>query len=188
MDRRILRTRAQLKSALTALLAEKDIQDITVSELADKVDISRGTFYLHYKNVFDMLRKIEEEMLDGLREAISVAPKNASENPFWRLHPTYEFFTKHGAITSVLMGPHGDPSFMKRVQAVLLEDCRKDYARAFPTGNEQDYEYLFSFLLGGSLYMLEVWLRTGQKESPDLMAERTNRVVLNGIGAMFPRK
>ena len=57
MDRRILRTRAQLKSALTALLAEKDIQDITVSELADKVDISRGTFYLHYKNVFDMLQK-----------------------------------------------------------------------------------------------------------------------------------
>ena len=188
MDRRILRTRTQLKAALTELLAKKDIQDITVCELAEKVDISRGTFYLHYKNVFDMLEKIENEMLDGLREAIAVHPDNAKENPFWRLKPTYEFFTKHGEFTAVLMGPHGDPSFMWRVRDALLADCRKDYALAFPSGNDRDYEYLFSFLLGGSLSILEVWLRTGQQESPEYMAERTNQVVLNGIQTMFPEK
>ena len=66
MDRRVVRTRQQLRGALTELLKTKSVQDITVCELADKVNISRGTFYLHYKNVFDMLEKIEQEMLEEL--------------------------------------------------------------------------------------------------------------------------
>ena len=184
MDRRVQRTRAQLKAALTELMAEKDIQDITVCELADKVNISRGTFYLHYKNVFDMLEQVEEEMLQGLREAIAVRPADADSNPFWRLRPTNAFFTKQGAFTSVLMGPHGDRAFMQRVGNVLLEHCRRDYAAAFPGGNDRDYEYLFNFLFGGSLFILEVWLRTGQQETPEYMAERTNRATLAGIKAL----
>ena len=70
MDRRVVRTRQQLREALTELLKTKSVQDITVCELADKVDISRGTFYLHYKNVFDMLEKIEQESLDNLTNRI----------------------------------------------------------------------------------------------------------------------
>lgn len=187
MDRRVMRTRAQLKEALTELMTEKDVQDITVCELAEKVNISRGTFYLHYKNVFDMLEKIEEEMFEGLRKAIADRPVDVTADPFWRLRPTYDFFTKHGAFTAVLMGPHGDRSFMQRVSDVLLEHCRRDYAAAFPGGNDRDYEYLFSFLFGGSLFMLEVWLRTGQQETPEFMADRTNRIITEGIQSVFPQ-
>ena len=60
MDRRVARTRKQLREALIELLKVKSVQDITVCELADKVEISRGTFYLHYKNVFDMLETVEQ--------------------------------------------------------------------------------------------------------------------------------
>jgi AcrR family transcriptional regulator len=43
----------------------KSIQDITVRELSDLVDINRATFYLHYKNVFDMVEQIENEMIEN---------------------------------------------------------------------------------------------------------------------------
>ena len=54
-DRRVLRTRKMLLEGLTDLLKEKDIKDISVKELADYADINRCTFYLHYKDVYDML-------------------------------------------------------------------------------------------------------------------------------------
>ena len=58
VDRRVRKTKRQLRQALTVLLQEKPIKDITVREIADMVDINRGTFYLHYKDVFDMLEPV----------------------------------------------------------------------------------------------------------------------------------
>ena len=57
-DRRIRKTRAVLKSSLLSLMKEKSVKHITVKELCDKADINRGTFYLHYTDVFDMLEQI----------------------------------------------------------------------------------------------------------------------------------
>ena len=60
MDRRVRRTRAQLRQALTALLREKDLKDITVRELTDRADVNRGTFYSHYQDVYDMVFFLDE--------------------------------------------------------------------------------------------------------------------------------
>ena len=70
LDRRVRKTRRQLKECLTRLLKEKKIQDITVRELAEMADINRGTFYLHYKDVFDLLEKTESELLDNFNQLV----------------------------------------------------------------------------------------------------------------------
>jgi len=56
-DRRIRKTKAQIKNALTRLLMQKDLKDISVSEIADMADINRGTFYLHYRDVYDLFER-----------------------------------------------------------------------------------------------------------------------------------
>ena len=62
MDRRVRKTRALLLQGLVKMLETHDIQDISVKELTELVDINRGTFYLHYDDIYDMLHKIEDEM------------------------------------------------------------------------------------------------------------------------------
>lgn len=57
VDRRVRKTKKQLRECLTRLLKEKKVQDITVRELTDMADLNRGTFYLHYRDVFDLLEK-----------------------------------------------------------------------------------------------------------------------------------
>ena len=65
MDRRVRKTRALLLQGLVKMLETHDIQDISVKELTELVDINRGTFYLHYDDIYDMLHKIEDEMFRG---------------------------------------------------------------------------------------------------------------------------
>ena len=65
-DRRVRKTRKLLIEGLTQLLKEKSINEISVRELSDLVDINRGTFYLHYKDIFDMLTQIENDLFKEL--------------------------------------------------------------------------------------------------------------------------
>ncbi len=53
-DRRKRKTKALLRQTLTRLLLEKDLKDITISELTELADINRGTFYLHYRDIYDL--------------------------------------------------------------------------------------------------------------------------------------
>ena len=59
VDRRVRKTKRQLRLALMKLMAEKSVKDISVRELAAIADINRGTFYIHYKDVYDLLSSLE---------------------------------------------------------------------------------------------------------------------------------
>ena len=53
LDSRVRRTKRLLRQGLTELLKQKSIKKITVRELSELIDINRGTFYLHYKDIYD---------------------------------------------------------------------------------------------------------------------------------------
>ena len=63
VDRRIRKTRDTLKRTLAELVREKDLRDITVRDITEKADLNRGTFYLHYKDVYDLMEKMEDDLI-----------------------------------------------------------------------------------------------------------------------------
>ena len=83
IDRRVRKTRKQLQDGFISLLLEKSIKDITVKELCDKVDLNRGTFYLHYKDIYDMADQLENELFDRLENVLSNHPSSQlKDEPF----------------------------------------------------------------------------------------------------------
>ena len=62
-DRRTRRTKKLLTEAFIELLSVKKLNEITVKELCDKADVNRGTFYLHYQDIYDLKRQIETDLL-----------------------------------------------------------------------------------------------------------------------------
>ena len=60
-DRRVRKTKRSLRDCLIRLMKEKKIQDITVREISEMADINRGTFYLHYKDIYDLLEHVESD-------------------------------------------------------------------------------------------------------------------------------
>ena len=77
-DRRVRKTKSQLRLALMELLVEKSAKNISVRELAERADINRGTFYIHYRDVGDLLQRLEDEMADhAFHEKILAIAGNA---------------------------------------------------------------------------------------------------------------
>ena len=69
MDRRTKFTQKVIKDTFLDLLETKDIKKITVSEICEKADINRATFYRYYLDVYDLLDKIQEEFVNELKMA-----------------------------------------------------------------------------------------------------------------------
>lgn len=67
-DKRVIRTKKAIKSALFRILEEKDISSVTISELTSKANVNRRTFYTHYRNITDILDEIEGELVEALTQ------------------------------------------------------------------------------------------------------------------------
>ena len=61
-DRRVIKTKRAIKSAFAKLLSEKDINDITISDIAAVADINRKTFYNYYSGVHEVVDEMDEKV------------------------------------------------------------------------------------------------------------------------------
>lgn len=69
-DKRVIRTKKAIKSALFRIMEDKDISSITISELTAKANVNRRTFYTHYRNITDILNEIEGDLVAALGELV----------------------------------------------------------------------------------------------------------------------
>lgn len=64
MDRRQRKTRKAVFDAFAALLEEKRYSNITVSDIIDRADISRSTFYSHFETRDELLKALCDEIFE----------------------------------------------------------------------------------------------------------------------------
>ncbi len=181
-DRRIKKTKKLLRIGFASLLSEKSAKDITVRELSDLVDINRGTFYLHYKDIFDMLEQIEMELLEDFQGVLEKHPTKAlNGKPLPMLKDVFQFVDDNTDMISVLIGKNGDLAFINRLTDLVKNRCLNDWMELFNTGKTQNFEHFYSFIVSGCIGLLQNWLANEKKESPDHMACLAEEMILNGI-------
>lgn len=67
-DKRVIKTQKSIRNAFISLIKEKNLNQITVAEISRKAELGRGTFYLHYKDLYDLYEHIEDELYNELEE------------------------------------------------------------------------------------------------------------------------
>ena len=68
LDPRIRRTRQMLHRAFEALLAEKNFEEITVHDIAERSTVNRATFYDHFPDKFALLEDLISENFKTILE------------------------------------------------------------------------------------------------------------------------
>lgn len=63
MDTRIKKTKKNLFDAFVSLREKKPLEKITIKELTDAAGVSKQTFYLHYRDIYDIAEQIENELI-----------------------------------------------------------------------------------------------------------------------------
>ena len=180
-DRRVRKTKAQLKRGLAELLKEKGIKEITVKELTEKVDINRSTFYLHYCDIYDMMEKTENELVEKIEQLVQAHPvRPFGENSFPFIEDIFSILSENREICAALMGPNGDIAFLHRIEGILSEHSLGVLRDTIPEKKE-DLKYFYSFCLSGCVGLIKTWLSGEYDESPQHMARLTFQLIMNAL-------
>ena len=181
-DRRVRKTRQQLRRCLAILLKEKKIQEITVREITEMADLNRGTFYLHYRDVFDLLEQIEKELLSGLDAALQKYQANEiREKPSLVFTEVFQYTKENADMVQILLGENGDLNFVNQVKALVREKCLKDWMELYRSQDSQIFEAYYAFIVSGCLGLVTYWLESGMKESPEDLACICQEIMMKGV-------
>lgn len=69
-DLRVRRTRRAIKQAFERLLKTRPLSKITVTDLAKEAEINKGTFYCHYKDIYDLYSQSLSDHMQTLADRI----------------------------------------------------------------------------------------------------------------------
>ena len=155
-NRSVRATRRRLSDALVQLLVQKPVRQITVRELTRLAKVSRGTFYFHYRDIYELLDRLEQDQIDQLNLFMdALLPRLNGESE---------------EMPTALLGDNGDPAFSRRLQEVIAERCIGYLA---PGGGTFRQRYLTAFAVEGCFGAIAQWLQRGKQESAAEMADVT---------------
>lgn len=69
-DRRFKKNKREIRRAFIDLVIEKGYQKLTISDIAERADINRMTFYAHYDAIEDIFNEFVDDMEAEIVEAI----------------------------------------------------------------------------------------------------------------------
>lgn len=152
-------TKANLCTAFWKLYTEKPIEKISVKEITGLAGYNRGTFYLYYRDVYDMFAQIEDSLL---REVQSVLDESLRTNETFDLSQQMgvliELMQTHSRHAAVLLSDNGDPHFATRLKELIWPLMTRYFV---PSEGHSPYQMrlLAEFYLSGLLAAVSEWLR-----------------------------
>ena len=70
MDLREKKTKRNIKNAFIELRSGKPLERITIKELVELAEISKATFYLHYRDIYDLSDHLQKELIQNILQTL----------------------------------------------------------------------------------------------------------------------
>ncbi|HZK29034.1 MAG TPA: TetR/AcrR family transcriptional regulator [Clostridia bacterium] len=191
-DRRSRRTSMALQQGLVELLLVKSLRDITILELTDKADVSRTTFYLHYRNIDDLFEQMENNiylqfeqiiqlgMSDG-HNLLHVEIDEEGTPSMPALKQVFQFIYDNPELSAVLLN-NPDSTFLEKIWSAGHDVLLDRMASLQPDMSVRQIEYYYFFVINGIRGLIEHWIACGMKEPVRQIAEITTTFVLHNLG------
>ena len=157
-------TKEELKEAFWHLYAKAPIEKITVGQVCEKAGYNRGTFYLHYHDLYELLESIEDELLAGMTDCVQTCMQRLERDSsklscIAACKDVVLYYERNKAYVTVLLSEQGDSSFIVR-----LKNNLKPLWRTYVVGKQADrpedeIDLLLEYTLAGTLFMISRWLQ-----------------------------
>ena len=169
-NRSVRNTKRRLREGLLRLLEEKPINEISVKELTELVDVNRGTFYFHYQDIYDLLRDMEQDFFENFDRTLSGNAPMLGEDGFPLLD------------ARIMLSPHGDMQFVELVKERIDRQCRFFWQLLAPGADEAQSGIYNAFLINGLIGLIREWVNDRRDLTVESISELTATLILASVG------
>ena len=196
-DRRIQRTRQGLRLALLELINEKRYDSISVEEITERANLSRATFYLHYKDKEDLLVDEFNEIVNERARIIANIPfsdwlpalenpNQSTENkPATPLLMVFQHIMNHADLYKVILRNEKSDRTLERLRKIITQSIndfmqQKLQDDPIPILFEVPIDLLASYFSGALMSCVDWWFEQNLSYSPEEMTRMFQRLFFPG--------
>ncbi len=184
-DRRIGKTQKSIREALIALIVEKEISQITVKELAEKANINRKTFYMHYSSIEDILDKIENEIIEKLLLVLEKYDFFDSEFDIYSLFLSLnDVIDEDFDLYQKLVFSNSYNFLIIKVKKILKDALLDKYNQKLNMSNDL-YNLYAEYISSGVMSLYIEWFKTESKLSLEDLAKAAGNITFNGVRSIL---
>ncbi len=177
MDRRQKKTREAIFTAFTALLSEKNYNQISVQDIIDKADIGRTTFYTHFETKDFLLKDLCDELFGHIIDTAMGLPRghyhctcaNADDSVFLHL---LRHLQENDRNILELLSSRNNEIFLRYFKSDLKRLIMTQYAdKGLLKSTSLPEDYLVNHITASFVETVEWWLSRDMKETPETITE-----------------
>ena len=188
--KKITKTQKKFEESLLKLMETKKFEAITVNDITELANFNRSTFYRHYFDKYELLEKIEDNILNDVLTYQSNIINNINKNEITKdfkltdyVSPDKNFFIVYKERLNeikILLGYNGSNSFRKKIRLTMLDFFKKSFNLANFNASNQEVELLFQFLVGSFVSILDYWT-DNQELTPTELFLFYSSLMSNGV-------
>lgn len=184
-DRRVARTQRSIRNALAQLLVEKDIEKISIKEIAERADVDRKTVYNYYANVYDILAELENDWVEDFNLVTKRLENERGSEYLQRFFPVLtEMIADDIELYTQLMRMRSQSRVIKQLSDFLNEKIKTAFARSYEM-DEDKVQVVAEFVLAGLFWSYRSWFNSDSKKPLKEFSEELSRLVMGGLAAYF---
>lgn len=186
VDRRVVKTRAAIRSAFRKLVKEHGLSKVTVSSLAREADIDRKTFYLHYDSIGDLVDDEAEQMVGRVmsrvdQERIGSEPRRqiraALDEVNAMIRADLEFYTYIAGNLSI--------DFILDHIGRAITKWFDEHGDSALLANVEMLAYQLRFYLVGAVSVYGAWLQSDRMTPLEKVSDMLENALDLGLEAAF---
>lgn len=184
-------TRKKIMDSFWNIYITTPIDKITISAITKSAGIHRSTFYEYFKDIYDLLEQLEQNLLEQIERDFLITAKerfsqlietDAPKNINIFINSTLSFFSEYGDLLCHLLGSSGDPAFRKR----LFELFKPHFTSMHNIPEDSPYaDYLASFVFAIISSNLEYWFEHKNSITLQEVIAFTYKLMENGLDNHF---
>ncbi|WP_280234453.1 TetR/AcrR family transcriptional regulator [Nocardia cyriacigeorgica] len=175
-DRRVRRTRNLLHRALIELMIERGYERVTVTDVIDRADVGRSTFYAHYRDKDDLL---VVSCTDFLRREIDRV-RGAHGSPLAPLRVMFRLAADYPDVYRPLIGPKSSATVLRAYQRSVTSIVTEQLDGRLEM-DQSEFADTVAFLSWGLIGLLESVIDTKDPTPPATSWKRFETLCTSGL-------
>lgn len=172
VDVRIVKSKDSLMTALVNLLLQKNLEDLTISEICQEADVNRNTFYSHYTSVRELFEEMKGKYMESLLASSKVFDE-PNDSISKSLINILDKMKEESNMTKVILSQTNTTKFLNMLLHFALPQIytMKSKSELLSSGESQ------AFVLGGVVNLIHHWVETDFQESPKNLGKRISTFI-----------